>query len=453
MNRNKTNRMLPKEFNGNSPGEKITDPNTIANRFNDYFVNIGPGLAKKLPNSKTTFDKYLTNSCKNSFFINPITKYELENEINNLNAKKSPGYDGISSQVIKAIATEISEPLSHIFNLTFLSGTIPDGLKIALVTPIFKANENNEFKNYRPISVLTSFSKLLEKLMYKRLINHIEKNNILTQHQYGFRENRSTELAIIELVDRVTKAIDRGEYTIGIFLDLSKAFDTIDHRILIKKLDHYGIRGITQLWFQDYLKNRKQIVKYNQIKSKEMVIKSGVPQGSILGPILFLLYINDIENCSKLISFILFADDTNIFYSNKCLKTLSNIIQTEIDKVAEWLNVNKLSLNTTKTKIILFRSPNKKPSQTIKININGKNIEQVKSTTFLGIIIDECLTWKDHIAKVAKKIIRAAGIIAKIRHFINRNTLKLIYYALVYPYLIYGNLTWGNTYKSRIQKK
>ena len=221
---------------------------------------------------------------------------------------------------------------------------------------------------------------------------------------------------------------------------------------MIQKLDHYGIRGITQLWSQDYLKNRKKIVKYNQIKSKEMVIKSGVPQGSILGPILFLLYINDIENCSKLISFILFANDANICYSNKCLKTLNNIIQTEIDKVAEWLNVNKLSLNTTKTKIILFRSPNKKPSQTIKININGKNIEQVKSTTFLGIIIDECLTWKDHIAKVAKKIIRAAGIIAKIRHFVNRNTLKLIYYALVYPYFIYGNLTWGNTYKSRIQK-
>ena len=191
-------------------GEKITDPKSIANRFNDYFVNIGPGLAKKLSNSTTNFDKYLTNSCKGSFFINPITKDELENEINNLNSKKSPGYDGISSQVIKAIATEISEPLSHIFNLTFLSGTIPDDLKIALVTPIFKANENNEFKNYRPISVLTCFSKLLEKLMYKRLISHIEKNKILTQNQYGFRENRSTELAIIELVDKITQAIDKG---------------------------------------------------------------------------------------------------------------------------------------------------------------------------------------------------------------------------------------------------
>jgi hypothetical protein len=336
--------------------------------------------------------------------------------------------------------------------LTFLSGTIPDDLKIALVTPIFKANENNEFKNYRPISVLTCFSKLLEKLMYKRLISHIEKNKILTQNQYGFRENRSTELAIIELVDKITQAIDKGEYTIGIFLDLSKAFDTINHKILIQKLEHYGIRGITRQWFEDYLKNRKQIVKYNHVKSKAMIIKSGVPQGSILGSILFLLYINHIENCTKLISFILFADDTNIFYSNKCLKTLNKIMQTEIDKVAEWLNANKLSLNTTKTKVILFRSSNKKPKQDIKIKINGNNIEQVRNTVFLGIVIDECLTWKDHIAKVAKKLIRAAGIIAKIRHFVNRNTVKLIYYALVYPCLIYGNLTWGNTYKNRIQK-
>ena len=163
----------------------------------------------------------------------------------------------------------------------------------SVVTPIFKKNENNEFKNYRPISVLTFFSKLLEKRMCKRLIKFIEKNKILTKHQYGFRANRSTELAIIELTDRITKAIDNGEYTIGIFLDLSKAFDTINHKILVQKLAHYGIRGITQLWFQDYLTNRKQIVKYNQVRSKEMVIKTGVPQGSILGSILFLLYIND----------------------------------------------------------------------------------------------------------------------------------------------------------------
>ena len=318
-------------------------------------MNIGPKLAKNITNNpEKTFDKYLTNNYKDSMFLDPITENEVETEIANMSINKSPGHDDICSRIIKTTGKEISKPLTHIFNLTFGSGIIPDKLKIALVTPIFKANENNKFENYRPISVLTCFSKLLERLMYKRLIKYVEKNKILSKHQYGFRKNRSTELAVIELVDKITKAIDKGEYTIGIFLDLSKAFDTINHKILIKTLEHYGIRGICLKWFENYLENRKQIVKYNQVKSKEMIITSGVPQGSILGPLLFLLYINDIQNCSKIISIILFADDTNIFYSNSCLKTLNKIIQLEIDKIADWLNVNKLSINTTKTKFILF---------------------------------------------------------------------------------------------------
>lgn len=263
----------------------------------------------------------------------------MQNEINNLNPNKSPRYDGVSVKIIQSVTNEISEPLSHIFNLTFINGNIPDNLKKALIMPVFKMNENNEFKNYRPISVLTCFSKLLEKLMYKRLIKFIEKNKILTPHQHGFRENRSTELAIIEFTNRLTNAIDNGQFTVGIFLDLSKAFDTINHRILIQKLEHYGIRRITKLWFQDYLKNRIQVVKYRQIRSKEMLTQAGVPQGSILGPILFLLCMNDIENCSKLHSFILFADDTNIFYRNNCLKTNNKVIEAEINKVTEWLNV------------------------------------------------------------------------------------------------------------------
>jgi hypothetical protein len=275
-------------------------------------------------------------------FLAAITELELETVLKNMDANKSPGYDNFSNKIIKLSATEIAKPLTHIFNLTFENGIIPEKLKLAMVTPIFKANENNKFENYRPISVLSCFSKLLEKLMYNRLINFIDKNQILSKHQS--RKNRSTEFSIIELVDKITKGIDQGQYTLGIFLDLSKAFDTINHRILIEKLEHYGIRGICFKWFKNYLENRKQTVKYNTIKSDEMIITSGVPQGSILGPILFLLYINDIQNCSRIVSIILFADDTNIFYSHTCLKKLNEIMQTEIKKISDWLNTNILSL-------------------------------------------------------------------------------------------------------------
>ncbi|CAB3997091.1 Hypothetical predicted protein [Paramuricea clavata] len=169
---------------------------------------------------------------------------------------KSPGYDEINAKIIKTVATDISQPLTHIFNFSFATGFIPEQLKLALVTPIFKAGDKQIFENYRPISVLTCFSKLLEKLMYKRLISFIEKNKILTENQYGFRCNKSTEIAIVNLVSKITKAIDEGKYTIGIFLDLSKAFDTVDHDILLKKMEHYGVRGlafnVVQKLFNEY---------------------------------------------------------------------------------------------------------------------------------------------------------------------------------------------------------
>jgi hypothetical protein len=294
-------------------------------------------------------------------FLDPIMEIEVENEIEDLNSNESPGYnDGFNAKIIKQVSKVISKPLTHIFNLTFTTGIIPEQIKTSLVTPMFKSNEENKFENYRPISVLTCFAKILEKLVYKQLINYVEKNKILSEHQYGFRKNRSTELAIIELVNKITKEIDQGNYTVGIFLDLSKVFDTIDHKILIGKLEYYGIRGIAKIWFENYLTNRKQIVKYKQVMSREMMVQTGVPQGSILGPLLFILYINYIQNCSDIASMILFADDTNIFYSHSCLETLNKILQTEVDKIAEWLNTNKLSINTSKTKFILFRSSKKK---------------------------------------------------------------------------------------------
>ena len=196
-------------------------------------------------------------------------------------------------------------------------------------------------------------------------------------------KNRSTEHAIIDFVDKITKSIDPGKFSVGIFLDLSKAFDTINHKILMRKLEHYGIRGVAKKWFENYLRNRKQLVKFNGIKSEKMTITTGVPQGSVVGPLSFLLYINDIQYCSELVSVILFADDTNVLYSHTCLKTLNEILQIEMKKITNWLNVNKLSLNTTKTKFILFRPRNKKSKHDLNISINITSIN-IKNITFLG---------------------------------------------------------------------
>ena len=241
----------------------------------------------------------------------------------------------------------------------------------------------------------------------------------------------------MELVNKISEAIDNNDYTIGVFLDLSKAFDTVNQDILLHKLEHYGIRGVALNWLKNYLSNRKQIVKYNSTKSESLKIKCAVPQGPVLGPLLFLIYMNDIYKCSQLLSFILFADDTNLFLSHQDINTLYNTINQALKKITTWLSTNKLSLNVNKTHFMIFKTKNKKLTQHMSIMINGEQIEQVKSTKFLGLYIDEQLLEISLINHVTMKISKLAGMMAKARHYLPLKTLQNIYYTNIYPYLIY----------------
>ncbi len=394
INTKKKTMQVGNEFE--NKGESITGDENIANGFNNYFVNVGPSLADNIPDTDTQFSQYLSASTnvKNSLFLNPVTDVEILQLVAKVKPKKSKGHDELDMCLIKKLIPYIVVPLKHIFNLSLLNGVFPDSMKIARVIPLFKSGNTKEFSNYRPISLLPQFSKILEKMYHSRLMAFIDSNQILYKSQYGFRKQMSTSLAIIELVEEITNSLDNHEATVGVFIDLKKAFDTVDHSILIEKLYHYGIRGTANKWICSYLMNRYQYVTINGTDSDYMNVLCGVPQGSILGPILFILYINDMCNVSTLLKPILFADDTNLFYSGKDIDELCSVVSMELDKLCIWSQVNKLSLNTSKTNFMVFT--NRSCDDTYTVCMNGLNLSRVFVTQFLGVHMDSKLDWNYH---------------------------------------------------------
>ena len=323
-------------------------------------------------------------------------------------------------------------------------------MKIAKVIPLYKKGDKLDVNNYRPISLLTTLSKILEKIIYKRTITFFKSHEILSNSQFGFRENHNTTHALLSLIEKVGHAIDKSSHLIGLFLDYSKAFDTINHDILLKKLNHYGVRGKALEWFRSYLSNRKQFVFINGCYSQMENVQCGVPQGSILGPLLFIIYLNDFCRSSDKISFILFADDSNLFYSHKNAITLANTINTELDKVTQWIKANKLSLNLQKTKYMLFsNSIDKLP---VDIVFDGTPLENVSQIKFLGVTVDNKLSWKLHIDNICKTISRNIGIINKLKFYLPQSTLFMLYSSLILPYLNYGVLAWGNSHLTSLNR-
>ena len=377
--------------------------------------------------------------------------------ISKMKPKSSSGLDNISCRLMKDISDINAIPLTLLINQSLQSGIFSDKLKIAKVVPIFKAGKDNidsYVHNYRPISLLSCFSKIFERVIYNQLYDHLQLNKLLYDSQYGFRKSHSTELAALELIDSIYQNLDQGKTSIAIFLDLSKAFDTIDHKILFNKLHHCGCRNISLNWFKSYLTERSQYVVINDTISKTLRITTGVPQGSVLGPLLFLIYMNDLSRATDKFKYILFADDTNLI-SNTCsfknnssqnnIDQISLNINVELGKISDWMSANKLSLNTSKSKFIIFSyrqqkmGKNKMPT----LKMIGTSIERKREANCLGLFINEHMNWNTHIFNITKNITKTLGVMNRLRHYLPQRILQILYNSLILSHLNRNITAWG----------
>ena len=456
----KKNRKGFPEYMLDENGRKIFDKLKIADKFNEYFIGTSKSLETNnsaVQLSPMTMDSYLNMSINTEFKFSSINENQLDKIMKDIKTKNSKDVNNLSTSIVKKVYPTIKGTLLNLINQSFEVGKFPDALKIAKVLPIYKKDDKTNFSNYRPISILPAISKIFEKCAHIQLYQYFIENNLLCNSQYGFQKNFSTEMAVTDFIEYIKTEIGKKHLPIGIFLDLSKAFDTVNHSILTHKLNFYGLRDAELNWFKSYLSNRRQYVSIDGVNSELRTIESGVPQGSILGPLLFLIYINDLTYASRYFKTIFFADDSSLGTSicfekypaqihRTCNKNGNQaLINNELKKVTTWLSVNKLTLNIKKTKFIIFHNPQRQINQINipKININGHQIEKVTEFNFLGITINENCDCKNHIFYTSKKISKNIGLLSRLKYLIPKHCLKLIYFALVQSYISYGILLWG----------
>lgn len=433
----------------NNENEPFINDLDMSNYCNKYFSNIAIEMNNKIPH---TLEQFNLTSINKSMFLKPVTQNELIQHINSLKSNSAPGCDKITVETIKEFHNYLLEPLTHIFNLIYKTGIVPSSLKRSIITPIYKSGKHNLISNYRPISLINNFAKLFEKTLKSRLLNFTKLHNIMSENQFGFTEGLSTNDAMCCLIKEATNIINKNKTCMVVFLDLAKAFDTVSHKILLDVLERNGVRGNVWRVFESYLAGRQQQVRIRETMSDPHTINIGVPQGTVLGPILFNLYINsikDIEIEGKIVSY---ADDTAIIFSGYSWEETRINAINGLRKIKTWLNVHKLSLNIKKTNYLAITKVdlNRPPFNHIEIGENEK-IEEVPQVKYLGVMIDCYLKWGAHAEYLTKKIRSLSYKFYILRNILSTSMLIALYRSLVESLLTYGITVWGSMYENAMR--
>lgn len=419
----------------------------VAKAFENFFTDIPVSTTKSLNSSPAAAESILKQNfedCKTDFKFRHVNNEDIVKAFKSLEMKKTADAHGLSVKIISSIVDCIAPHLCCIFNQCIDNGVFPDLMKLSKVIPLFKAGSTSDPTNFRPISILPTLSKIFEKLILNQLQSHFYLNNLIHIAQFGFTKGRSTADAGVELIDNIFDAWEDAMDAIGVFCDLSKAFDCVHHDTLVRKLRHYGVKDQALGLLESYLTDRVQMVDVNGKRSPGSSISMGVPQGSILGPFLFLVYINDLPYLVKAKhGLVLFADDTSLIFKVKRQQSNYDEVNNAISSIVNWFTVNNLLLNEKKTKCIKFVLPNVNPVTT-DIFIKGQRLDLVQSTVFLGITLDAKLQWDPHINKLSNRLSSAAFAVKKIRALTDVDTARLVYFSYFHSLMTYGILLWGH---------
>ena len=455
IDRKQLRQKIPSSFtNGEN---KVTDKKEISNLFNKYFASIG----KKMAESQPDVDGYELHlkMASSKFHLRKVSKEEVEKIMAAQKPKLSCGIDTINNKLVKLCSKGLSVPMTKVINKSISEAKVPSAYKKARVMPLYKKGSPAEFGNYRPVSLLSALSKILEKVICKQMMNYLDHNNLLCPDQFGFRPKSQTNHVVQKMLNKISEEADKEKVTIATYLDLSKAFDCLQYDKLFLKLKYLGFQDGPMNWFKSYLSDRKQCIDLEGTISDWEDVQLGVPQGSILGPILFLIYINDVNNSDSEATFTKFADDTTVLISGNSIREATDKMNKSMINIDNWFSQNKLNLNPSKTRYMIFNPDRNDPdrNKTNLVKIGGEYLQRIwkggQETAFklVGVWIDEDLKWKSHIENVTKKVNSAIYGLNKTGKSLDIKNKRLLYMGLIQSHLVFGSPFWGLAKKTRLK--